>query len=100
MIRRLYWGVMFNLSRATALAICEPKLRLGRRRHDGNCDECGERCSPYAMEKLDFPIESLEPEATSSREKLRAMFSADYVRYCLECGNGIETEQAGVDDAE
>lgn len=77
--------VRYYLAQAIATAICEPKLRLGRYRHDNSCDECGEPCSRYAMDKLDFPIDDLRPESSTAREKLRAMLNAEYVRVCLDC---------------
>lgn len=82
----------FELAKGIGYAICEPKLRLGRRRHDGHCDHCGGRLGPYAMEKLDFPLESLDAEDSSPIEKLRAMFDAEYVRVCLECSVPLEAE--------
>ncbi|WP_238709280.1 hypothetical protein [Natronorubrum halophilum] len=88
----MFYRTRFAFAKAIALAICEPQLRLGRRRHDNYCDECGEHCDPYAMDKLDFPIESLEPEATSSTEKVRAMVNAEYVRVCLECSVDLEAD--------
>jgi len=90
---RIYWRVGFTLSKALATVICESKIRRGRRRHDGHCDECDEPLEAYCMQKLDFPIESLEPDATTSREKLRAMLNAEYVRVCIECGHELEAEQ-------
>lgn len=79
-----------TLAELLGRAICEPKLRLGRRRHDNTCDRCGDECGQYAMDKLDFPLEDYSPEATSSREKLRAMLNAEYVRVCLECSAELE----------
>jgi hypothetical protein len=31
---RLYYWVFYRLAQLIAMGICEPKLRLGRRRHD------------------------------------------------------------------
>jgi pheromone shutdown protein TraB len=53
------------LYKAIGYAICEPQLRLGRRRHDGHCDECGNDLERYAAEKLKFPLDNLEPDAIS-----------------------------------
>jgi len=83
----------YTAARATAIAICEPQVRLGRRRHDGNCDRCDEPLGPYSCEKLDFPMDSLEPEDSTGREKLRAMLDAEYCRYCLECSADLEREE-------
>lgn len=91
----MFYRLRFRLAQAVAFAICEPQLRLGRRRHDGHCDECGHAIGKYAGEKLDFPLERHEiddPYATSKWEKLRAMFNAEYVRVCLECS--VELEDA------
>lgn len=85
----LYYG-----AQALAFAICEPKLRLGRRRHDGVCDRCDESTGQYAMDKLSSPIDSTEPDATTSREKLRAMLDAEYFRFCLECATEMEASDA------
>lgn len=86
----MFYRARFALAKAIGYAICQPQLRLGRRRHDGHCDECGTPLERYAAEKLEFPLESLEPEATSKWEKLRAMFEAEYVRVCLECSVDLE----------
>lgn len=83
------------LGKLTAAAVCLPQLKLGRRRHDNHCDECGEFCGPYAMERLAFPFET-SAEATSDRstvENIRGMLNADYRRVCLECGSDQEGEQ-------
>ena len=85
------------IGRAIGVAICEPQLRLGRRRHDNVCDHCGEPCGRYAMERLDFPLDDLSPDATSSREKLRAMFDATYRRICLECSVDLGDSAEGGD---
>lgn len=84
-INALRYGLMVFIAKVVGLAILEPQLRLGRRRHDNTCDECGEPCGRYAMEKLDFPIDDVSPDATTTREKLRAMLDAEYRRVCLEC---------------
>lgn len=81
-------------AKALAFAICEPKLRLGRRRHDGICDRCQEPTGKYAMDKLSFPLEDLGPDASTSREKIRAMLDAEYVRVCLECGTELERAES------
>lgn len=86
----MFYRVRYHLARLLAIAICEPQLRLGKRRHDNNCDRCGEHCGRYAAQKLDFPIESLEADVTSSLEKLQAMVNAEYVRVCLECSIDLE----------
>lgn len=83
MIRSVRWRVGVCLGYAIGVAICEPQLRLGRRRHDGTCDHCSEVLGRYSMEKLDFPDDS--DSGTSTIEKLRAMANAQYVRICLEC---------------
>jgi len=90
---RIYYWVFYRLAQLVAMAICEPKLRVGRRRHDNVCDRCDEPCGSYAHEKLDFPIEDLNPESTSSMEKIRAMLAAEYQRVCLECGVEVEREE-------
>lgn len=84
-VQRGYRAAGIAAGKAIGLAICVPKLRLGRRRHDGTCDECDIPLDTYAGEKLDFPLDDFSPDATSSREKLRAMLNAEYVRICLEC---------------
>lgn len=90
-----YWfyRARLALGKAIGVAICEPKMRLGSRRHDGICDNCGEPCGAYAAEKLDFPLDDFSPEATSTTEKLRAMLNAEYVRVCLECSAAEEAER-------
>ncbi|MBX0325756.1 hypothetical protein EGH21_22320 [Halomicroarcula sp. F13] len=83
-----------------ARAICHPKLVLGRRRHDNHCDECGEWCGSYAMQKLDFPMDT-SADAVSDRstvENIRGMLDAEYRRVCLECAH--ELEQAGGESGE
>ncbi|AFZ73077.1 hypothetical protein [Natronobacterium gregoryi] len=90
----MFYRLRFHLARAVAVAICEPQMRLGRRRHDNYCDECGEHCGRYFADKLDFPLDNLEPEATSKWEKLRAMFNADYMRVCLECSVELEAAES------
>jgi hypothetical protein len=89
-IRRIRWWLAVSLSKVIGLAILEPQLRLGRRRHDNVCDQCGEDLDRYAMEKLDFPIDDMSPEANTAREKLRAMLNAEYTRDCLECSVELE----------
>lgn len=90
----MFYRAQFTLAKA----IGQPQLRLGRRRHDNHCDECGEYCETYAFDKLDFPLEDHEianPYATSKWEKLRAMFNAEYVRVCLECAADLEEPDQG-----
>lgn len=82
--------VVTAFAMALATAICEPQIRLGRRRHDGVCDECDEPIDTYAGETLEFPLDDLDADATSSREKLRAMLNAEYRRVCLECWADLE----------
>jgi RNA polymerase-binding transcription factor DksA len=89
-IARIKYGLAWLLSRS----ICEPKLRLGRRRHDDHCDECGAPIGKYALEKLDFPIDTDDLNGKTRGEKLRAMTDAEYVRYCLECGDELEEQEA------
>lgn len=86
--RLLFWP-----SYALGYLICEPQLRLGRWRHDNHCDDCGESCGQYAMDKLEFPLEDLAPDASTTREKLRAALDAQYVRLCLECGTAREATE-------
>jgi hypothetical protein len=73
--------------------LCEPQIRLGRRRHDGTCDLCGDSFGRYAAEKLDFPLDNLDPEESTTIEKIRAMWNVRYVRVCLDCTGEIETER-------
>lgn len=78
-------------AKLVGLAICEPKLRLGRRRHDNVCDRCEEEIEGrYSAERLSFPLESTAPEATTSRQKIRAMLDAEYERFCLDCSETLE----------
>ncbi|OVE83170.1 hypothetical protein [Natronolimnobius baerhuensis] len=93
----MFYQIRFRLAQFVAIAICEPQLRLGRRRHDNYCDECGEYCETYSFDKLDFPLESLEADATTKWQKLRAMFNAEYVRVCLECSVDLESDQPASD---
>jgi len=92
----LTYRLRYRLAQALAISICEPQVRLGRRRHDGRCDKCGDMVDGYAMERLDFPMDDLSAEASSKWEKLRAMLGAEYVLYCLECG--VEKERQESDD--
>lgn len=92
LLRTAYRRVVFDVARALAKGICEPKLRLGRWRHDNHCDLCEDRIDLYGAEKLAFPLSSLDPDATTSGEKLRAMLNAEYVRVCLECATKLEEE--------
>jgi len=62
--------------------ICEPQLRLGRRRHDHHCDRCGDRCGAYKCERLAFPP---EPDSETTLGKVRRMADATYTALCLEC---------------
>ena len=78
------------LGQAIGVAICEPQLRLGRRRHDNICDRCGENCGRYPCEKLDFPLDDLGPDETTTLEKIRGMMNAEYKRVCLECSAELE----------
>lgn len=89
----LSYRIRLWIGMAIGAAICKPQMLLGRRRHDGNCDRCGEPIGRYAGEKLDFPLDDLAPDASSSIEKLRAMWDAEYVRVCLDC----TAEQEGED---
>lgn len=92
----MFYRARFALAKAIGYAICEPQLRLGRRRHDNYCDECGEYCSPYMADKLEFPLDRNEiddPTATTKWEKLWAMFNAEYVRVCLECSTDLKSGQ-------
>jgi len=85
LFRTVHRKVAFGIAKAISVAICEPQLRLGRRRHDGMCDSCEEPIGRYAQEKLDFPLDDFSPDAPTATEKLRAMMNAEYVRICLEC---------------
>lgn len=67
--------------------ICEPQLRLGRRRHDNTCDQCNDDCGRYACEKLEFPD---QPDGISTLGKMKAMSEAEYRQFCLECSARIE----------
>lgn len=91
MSNRLVQRGLLVVGYAIGVLICEPQLRLGRRRHDGTCDHCGKPLGRYSMEKLDFPDSSAE--ASSTIEKLRAMSNAEYVRICLECPEEPPSEQ-------
>lgn len=85
------------LGTVIAAAICKPKLLLGQRRHDNHCDECGEWCGSYAMQKLEFPFDT-SADGVSDRsavENMRGMLAAEYRRVCLDCGHDLE--QAGGD---
>lgn len=74
------------------VAICEPQLRLGRRRHDGTCDVCGDSLGRYSEERLNFPMDDFAPEASTTGEKIRAMLDAEYECVCLPCGADIQRE--------
>lgn len=87
-VKRAVGWVLLNLGKAIGMAICEPKVRLGRRRHDGTCDWCEERIGTYAAEKLDFP--DMDLETASTREKIRALMAGEYVRICLECSAEVD----------
>ncbi len=77
-------------ARILSTAICEPKLRLGRFRHDGICDCCGEPIGEYAAEKLEFDTDSTDLETNTRRENLRVMLEAEYTRICFDCS--VEAE--------
>lgn len=96
MTRPLHYRVVYVIGRAVAFAICEPQLRLGRRRHDGVCDWCDEPLGRYSMEKLRFP--DIDLEESSRRDKIRTMWNAEYARVCLGCSVEIEAEE--VNDVE
>lgn len=96
MIRRFARRSVSAAGYGLGVLICEPKVRLGRRRHDGICDRCDDPIDRYAMEKLDFPGES--PDIGSPLERIRRMLNAEYVRVCLECSAEMEAEE--VDDGE
>lgn len=96
--RSLSYRLRETLAACIGFAICAPKLRLGRRRHDGICDDCGDPLGKYAGEQLDFPLDDLSPEATTSTEKLRAMWNAEYRRICLECWDARERDEASNGD--
>lgn len=57
------------------------------------CDSCDGPCGTYPHDRLDFPIEDLDPDSSSSREKLRALLNAEYRRFCIECAVDIEEEE-------
>lgn len=90
--RGLSYRIRLWIGMAIGAAICKPQVHLGRRRHDGNCDQCGAPVGRYAAEKLDFPLDDLSPDASSSIEKLRAMWNAEYVRVCLDCTEELEDQ--------
>ncbi|OLZ39104.1 hypothetical protein A6E15_19260 [Natrinema saccharevitans] len=92
-----FYRTRVALGKAIGLAICKPKLILGRRRHDGTCDRCGEPFGKYAGEKLDFPLDDLSPDASSTRAKLRAMWNAEYTRVCLECSVDVDSDHPEAD---
>jgi len=90
-----FYSLRMALAKAIGMAICEPKLRLGRRRPDGHCGRGGWLIETYAAEKLDFPLDNLAPNTSTSFEKLQAMWNAEYVRVCLECSNEKGTDNTG-----
>lgn len=91
-LRRVRDAIGIGIGMALGTAICEPKLRVGRFRHDGVCDRCDDPCGRSFRDKLDFPLDDLSPEASTTREKLRAMWNAEYKRYCLGCVAILEAE--------
>lgn len=82
---RLIGRVFVWIGMAIGHVICWPQLQLGRRRHDGRCDECGEPIGRYAMEKLEFPGVELQAVQRSTFEHMRDMYNAEYVRICIYC---------------
>lgn len=82
--------VRFWIGKAVGFAICEPQLRIGRRRHDNLCDECGRDCGSYAMDKLDFDVDGddVDVDDRSTLETIKCLLDAEYVRVCLECSTG------------
>jgi len=92
MVTNLFRRSLVAVGKTAGIVICEPQLRLGRRRHDGTCDKCGDRLGPYSLEKLDFPA---QPDEESTIEKLRRMARAEYVRICLECDPDVRGDTDG-----
>lgn len=88
---------LFYLARFIGELICKPQVWIGRHRHDGTCDCCGEPIGQYAGEALDFPLDSLDPDASTPREKVWAMLRAEYVRVCLECTDRVRKTHRGLD---
>lgn len=84
---KLHERALFRFGEWIGILICEPQLRLGRRRHDNHCDQCGELIQDYAAERLSFPD---EPESESTLEKMHRMSNAEYVRYCIDCSVELE----------
>jgi len=88
--RNLYERTMIYIGLGIGYLICEPQLRLGRRRHDNQCDRCGSDCGAYRCEKLLFGD---EPEGRESTlKKMRRMANATYIGVCIECGDEIEAD--------
>lgn len=85
-VLRLRYRIAWLLS----VIICEPQLRLGRRRHDGRCDTCREPIDRYGLERLYFDYDGDSPTDISSWEALRSMLTAEYECYCLYCDPGDE----------
>lgn len=79
------WRLRYWAAIAVGTVICESKLRLGRWRHDHHCDRCEKRCGTTVGERLDFSLDDLSPDASTTREKLWAMLTATYERTCLSC---------------
>lgn len=78
--------------------ICEPQLRLGRRRHNGICDRCGEPVGAMAAEHLEFP-DSGGADTATAREEIWTMLHASYAQYCFDCFCEIDqdTDRGGGD---
>lgn len=89
MIRRAYRWLGIRLGLTVGILICEPQLRLGRRRHDGDCDNCETGIEMYYAERLTFPDE----EAETTRGMLARMMRAEYERVCLECSAKLEERE-------
>jgi len=71
--------VAYVVGQTLAYCICEPQLRLGRRRHDGHCEQCDDPLGVYRQERLTFPHADEKPLT------LRAATRAEYEAICLYC---------------
>jgi hypothetical protein len=87
MIKRLYAWVGIKAGLLVGYLICEPQLRLGRRRHNNPCVRCGDDCGAYRCEKLCFPP---EPADASTIETMQRMADAEYVAVCIDCSAEVE----------
>ena len=81
---------MLRVGLVAGTLICEPQVRLGRRRHDGRCDDCGGYPDRYYEERLAFP----DREYTSTIDHMRKLTEAEYERLCLDCSVDREQEDS------